>query len=1011
MDSLWHFVYDCGVEIELVERKAEELEKIINEEAEKRAVTLAEEKFNEKQEKLKGDIENELSQKYAVQKCSEISPDFSFASTKKFVDGQLLSRNDFINYLIKNDPIYYDKQLVFNSFNNNWELLCKKSRKFISGVRVSCCWILNATGPGACLAFIIYIFGRDRPLIFIGGNLSTHDIINELEQENISLHTQWVAEAFRRSLYACSNVWFLTIPNHAGWNLLPDGKRRFISSENRPKGMDRLFEMANNCSFRDVFQDIVLTPTTRSFNEVLTDYQQFLPDELPIKTAVAISFTSRFLPFFMDEGLVQDKPWIIESSNDNIEPLMGILYNRTEGVPENIYSSEDKRNIERKFNKHIDCTFIVQHRQYLDNSRDLEKILKLFFCNMGSSNDLNRVVPVLIVEDVSDIAEETPVNILSVTASVGVRNIELARKIMGELHYILLKYAEQNPGAMQNLLKAAIANTNAILNNSTCKANDNSSRIFLATAILLKKFGVFADSDVQSVNNWLTTKANHRTSKSGTICRKVGSMLSELICNNSLPIAAQFGPPFWNPDKAFIASDDSLNVPKAFFDNNILYNVQIGRNRLLQYLKEEDVLLTDKGEKQKSWTVETEYGKKPRRCYSFSRDCLTPEANRIIDESIASDLFHRTDESIENFFPFIRHQHLDLVAGQVITDYKHGTPFIAVTGSVGSGKTDWTMMQVVQRAKVGDVVVVFDPTNAFCREELSGHKIPEGIIDNHFNFWNMSTQGWPVNILDFSGCEDITQRVQRLSSLLISGMHLTGPNQKAIVMTKAEEWLREYEINNNLSIYNLPARFDENAEERKLKMKLDALLSTVKDMKNDVQPPGWNKLLCERGKVLVISAGNATINGNANPFDILFDTLYSFKDKNRDGKLTVILDEVQTLNHRSDSTLVNILSRVRKLDISVILASQDYLNRSLAAVYKYCGTHILFRPLGEECIKAVAELTKLNVDVIRTLPDFCCAIMGAIYSEYSKRNIQLKSAVIGKTYRPPYVGSYENDEK
>lgn len=402
--------------------------------------------------------------------------------------------------------------------------------------------------------------------------------------------------------------------------------------------------------------------------------------------------------------------------------------------------------------------------------------------------------------------------------------------------------------------------------------------------------------------------------------------------------------------------------------------------------------------------------KNKQRFVSLSRRLLSKEANRIVDEAVASDLFHKLDNPIASFFPFIKHRHLDMVAGQVITDYKHGTPFIAVTGSVGSGKTDWTMMQVVQRAKAGDVVVVFDPTNAFCKEELSGHRILDEITGNYFNFWNMSIQGWPINILDFEGCEDITQRVQRLSSLLISGMHLTGPNQKAIVMTKAEEWLKEYEINNCLSINNLPARFDGNAEERKLKTKLDALLSTVKKTDNRVQPLGWDKLLSERGKVLVISAGNATINGNANPFDILFDTLYSFKDKNREGKMTVILDEVQTLNHRSDSTLVSILSRVRKLDISVILASQDYLNRSLAAVYKYCGTHILFRPLGEECIKAVAELTKLDINIIRTLPDFCCAVMGAIYSEHSKRNIQLESAVIGETYRPPYVGNYDRKE-
>ena len=140
---------------------------------------------------------------------------------------------------------------------------------------------------------------------------------------------------------------------------------------------------------------------------------------------------------------------------------------------------------------------------------------------------------------------------------------------------------------------------------------------------------------------------------------------------------------------------------------------------------------------------------------------------------------------------------------------------------------------------------------------------------------------------------------------------------------------------------------------------------------------------------------------------MLFDTLYSYKDKHKDGSMTLILDEVQTFNHHKTSTLVNILSRVRKDNISVILASQDYLNASLTTVYKYCGTHVLFRPLGEECIKAVAEFTKLNLDIIRTLPDFHCAIMGSIYSEYHHKNIQLKAGIIGVTYRPPYVESYD----
>ncbi len=91
------------------------------------------------------------------------------------------------------------------------------------------------------------------------------------------------------------------------------------------------------------------------------------------------------------------------------------------------------------------------------------------------------------------------------------------------------------------------------------------------------------------------------------------------------PLAKQFGPPFWSSDSAFIASDDSLNITKETLEDEILPEITVGKSKALQYLKEENVLFTNKGEDQKTWTVESENGVKiPRRFYSLSRDLLTP---------------------------------------------------------------------------------------------------------------------------------------------------------------------------------------------------------------------------------------------------------------------------------------------------------------------------------------------------------------------------------------------------
>lgn len=141
------------------------------------------------------------------------------------------------------------------------------------------------------------------------------------------------------------------------------------------------------------------------------------------------------------------------------------------------------------------------------------------------------------------------------------------------------------------------------------------------------------------------------------------------------------------------------------------------------------------------------------------------------------------------------------------------------------------------------------------------------------------------------------------------------------------------------------------------------------------------------------------------------DSLYSYKDIHRDEKVTIIIDEFQMLNRYKGCTLEAILSRGRKLNLSAIIASQDYTDKKdpIGRFYAYCGTHIFFRPLGEECIKAVAELTKLNPNVIRTLPDFHCAVIGAAYSEYYQKNSQLSDAIVGETYSPTYVDSYDDD--
>lgn len=938
-----------------------------------------------------------------------------FISESVTIDGEELFPNNFIPDRPVNESISEDNPLYFDDKSDEWRLFVKNGKtKLISRFVVIACLIVDASGPGSCRAYVVFLKGEAKPLIFWDGIIDAPNLRRQTQfhQRGLSYgRKDLYHESFLRALSMCKAVYFLTLPRHAGWNATPDGRLSFVSAAMDIPLLASLFGDGKG-QLRNVARDIIMNPTERTLESIVTDFHNLLPDAIPIKIVTVISAMSRLLPHYKAEGIVQDRLWVVETSDDaTSKTMIATIQNRNHLTTEALFSSMRLPYIEEEIKKYVDCVAILRHSCAICTMHDFNKMIKLLFefLQNGYAEDyVRRLVSVLFIDNAGIIPEEFLIHQISISDRLRFDDIEQIQRILGELDYCLVKYAERNPDTMAQRLETAITAAKEMVVTLPRQSQSNSAVMFIATALMLKEDCILTEADVQAMLQWLSTEAKSRTSMGRSVCKAVGTALSDEICNGRLPIAKQYGPPYWACDKAFVAVDDSLNVKKELMEDELLSDVLIGRDIALKYLKDEDVLFTNKGEDQKTWTVENEDGaKKSRRFYSLSRDLLTPEANRIVDEAVASDLFHSPNKHIDHFFPFIKHTKLDLLTGQVITDYKHGNPFTAVTGTPGAGKTDWMMMQVIQRVKAGELIVVLDPTNSFCRDECSGHMIPDKIIDKYITFWDMSTQGWPVNILDFAGCNDIPQRVQRLSSLLISGMHLTGPKQKAIVTAKSEEWLKEFEIDNKLSIFNLPAKFDENAYERDLKIRLAALLSTVKESGNKVKPPGWEKLLSKRGKVLVISAGSATINVEANPFDVLLDTLYSFKDKHKETAMTVILDEVQTLNHHKNSTLVNILSRVRKDNISVILASQDYLNASLAGVYKYCGTHILFRPLGDECIKAVAELTKLDINIIRTLPDFHCAIMGTAYSEYYKKNIQLKSAIIGETYRPPYVGSYD----
>lgn len=166
-----------------------------------------------------------------------------------------------------------------------------------------------------------------------------------------------------------------------------------------------------------------------------------------------------------------------------------------------------------------------------------------------------------------------------------------------------------------------------------------------------------------------------------------------------------------------------------------------------------------------------------------------------------------------------------------------------------------------------------------------------------------------------------------------------------------------------------------------------------------------------QGKILILSTGRSANKKNDFILDVILDSLYMFKDKHRKQPITIVVDEIQKMNMREEAPLNTLLSMGRKLNISLLIASQRFSddNDDLGRLEGYCDTKAFGRPM-EGCLAAVSKATGLSEEVLLELEDGFFAISGPIYSKHLKRNKHVKPAVWGELYRLPELGEYKDNE-
>ncbi|MGN1087392.1 MAG: hypothetical protein ACI4Q5_10175 [Porcipelethomonas sp.] len=993
--------------IELIEKYND---KNVDARANQLADERAEERFNIIKENFRLEIVKEANEAFLTKKGNEILTASPFITQFVDLNGQRLFRQDFIPDTFKRDPQYSEPRLEYNPYNGYWQKTYKtKSPEFVSDVNVTAGLIVNARAPGDCDYYIVNINGRDTPLIYKDGNLSTHNIIAQLQLDDTSLNEKWVAEAFRRSLCMCSNISFLTIPDRMGGNRLTDGSLIYVSSRSVIPGLKSLFP--------DEIKEHLLVTHNRNFDDVIGEYCLSLPKNWKVKCVLVYGVESILLPFFAMEGLKPDRVQVISYNGENEKNVLIALLKR------NIYNStvvksfaDKNTNVKKDLAKSNDITLLYTFSSTIEGRGSCEKKftdIRLDILGENGIENPTRKVIVILTETPGSIPENLPANFLSIDEDIEFVDISKMQQLTGEFHYSLIQFLYNNQEAARQIVHNAVENARSDIRRFKNVEQTQSNIMIIATAHILKKAGIISDSEMVSMLLWFAKKSTSKTSFNAGISREIGVVVSRAICRGALSITRQYGPPFYKNDgcTAFVAEiDNSINFEADTFDKIFLEEIRSTdrRNMVLRALEEKRQLISTKDHK-RDFKVKCENGTLSNlRVYSLSDSILDDKARRIVERALISDKFREPDKFPDDFYPFIRHKEYDIVAGQSIKNYSTINPFIAVSGSPGSGKTDFLMMQALQRAKNGEVVIILDPTNSFCKYEWGEHKVPKEIVDAIILFWDISKKGWPINLMDFNDCESNEQKIEKLSSLLISGSHITGSNQRSILMNVVNEIVNNYK-ESSLDIRSIiNSLLQDKGKEGEVKKRLLSLFITV--AKNSNTPQGWEKILEKRGKIFVISTGNATVKADVNPLDIVLDSFYSYKDTHRSGNVTLVLDEIKTMNLSEGAPVDIVLSKGRKLNIAAFLASQRYSNGKdrLGRVFDYCDTKFFFNPM-ESCIEAVSDKTRIDTDKLRCFEQGDCACVGPEYSEFYGKNMPVQSAIIGKTYRPPYVGDYDNE--
>lgn len=1026
MESSYEFVRQCGCEIEFVQQKAAELDKYIENEANKLAAEKAEIVLNENKEQYQLEVLKQFQEDGIKKKAMKLSSASPLISDTYNLNGYEFFTDEFIPDSVVTDPIYENNILVKNQYSLEYQEVNNKTgkRSFVWKEDVTLVLICNPISVGKCEAIVVYLNGKEKPLVFPNGEVTLEVFRRQtaFARKGINVSVQKHFESFLRSLRECPNKKFLTIPKHAGGVTLPNGVTTYISAESVIPGLEDLFPIE--------VKEHVIVSHNLPLKEMVAIYRKAMPTCLEDALATTVRVESILLPLFGAEGLHPDRGFVISYSNDSVRETV-IALNKRKNYSSTVVQALTDRitKVRHELAAANDVTVLLTYSGIFEEGHNLDNAFKEVLWDLTGENgaeDNTRKIIMFITDRPERIPEDYPVYYFNIREDVISDKIHFLQHISGMFDYSFKEYIYNNPDTAIQLVRDGIQFARKVSIDFKNVIVTNTMIMTLATSYILFKLGVVTDSDIKAIIRWFRTEATSRSTMSDIIYREFKSAVSNAILRGELTITKQYGPPYYKDDGHTILiaeNDKSINIGDDVVKNIIV--PKISTRSVVQMNKHlnEKGLLKGKHANKRRLKVAVAAGVfEDTEVFSYSRAVLNADAKNYVDDIIENEFWFNVGEHPDSFVPVLYNVDGDKIAGYVFNSDMDDNFHEVYFGATRSGKTFALVNRAVEKAEVEetDAIIIFDQTESFTPKEIEKH-IGKELMERYFAFWNVYEDGLPVDLLDLRGCLTYKDKKDRLTRMFAMMCRSLGSYEEQIIKNAVKALLNEMKYNSDVIASDIEKYiFDEDdahEEEdpsgdkahRKLRFKIDAVLDDFNDTPQTKN--NWGEFAKTQGKpITVFSTGTDGVSKSSEIIDIMLESLYVYKQCHPYEKYTVVIDEAQDLYLHEKGAVNTLLRKGGKHGITMLLASQSFPDPTtpFGKVVGNCGRVRGYRSKGDDLAR-YADRFGCDKNEADSLQKGHCYDSGPFYSRYRKENV-IKT-LRGKTvvFEPASTNNNDNE--